>query len=237
MNTIYYTKIGDNGKTSLYNGEKRSKSDDIFECLNNVDMAQSHIAYLSDMLQREINSSNNKIIFYFTSALILLLTNNILLGFAALSFAIYKSYKIANKSREYISQIVRLSSICHMLYKLSACIATPLATSEEETTNKEVRTHFSKDNVEEIEYMVKDLDKKLPKLTKFILPGGCEFSSQAHIIRNHVRIMERSLVKLNEKEPVRDNILPFANRLSSYFFALSRYMNIIEGCQEMCYTL
>jgi cob(I)alamin adenosyltransferase len=44
--TKIYTKVGDKGYTSLYNGEKRSKDDDIFEALGDLDELSAEIGLL-----------------------------------------------------------------------------------------------------------------------------------------------------------------------------------------------
>ena len=51
-----YTKTGDRGTTSLYNGERRCKSDVIFSVLGDLDELSAHIGFLRMMIfDNEIN--------------------------------------------------------------------------------------------------------------------------------------------------------------------------------------
>jgi len=59
-------------------------------------------------------------------------------------------------------------------------------------------------------------------LNRFVLPGGNEAASRAHICRTVTRRAERIVNHLAENFPVSDEILIFLNRLSDYFFVLAR---------------
>ncbi len=76
-----------------------------------------------------------------------------------------------------------------------------------------------------ITFLEKSIDKmtdELPPLKNFILPGGLQEVASAHICRTICRRAERRIIELNDKDKVDKNILVFINRLSDYFFTLSR---------------
>src|SRR3990167_3479566 len=52
--------------------------------------------------------------------------------------------------------------------------------------------------VKDFENKIDEIDKKLPKLTKFILPGGSELSSWFHVLRTVCRRSERSVIRYSE---------------------------------------
>lgn len=68
------------------------------------------------------------------------------------------------------------------------------------------------------EKRIDGLEKKLPKLRRFILPGGTELSSWFQVLRVVCRRAERNVVRLN-KESV---IIQYLNRLSDLFFVMAR---------------
>ncbi len=55
----------------------------------------------------------------------------------------------------------------------------------------------------------------------FVLPGGSILSAQCHLIRTAVRTAERSLVTLNQSEPLPSYILEYFNRMSDLFYLLA----------------
>ena len=78
---------------------------------------------------------------------------------------------------------------------------------------------------ESIETFIDDLQSQMPELKNFILPGGHQAASQAHICRTLARRAERICVTLDEKAKLQYPALPFLNRLSDFFFVLARFIN------------
>jgi len=77
------------------------------------------------------------------------------------------------------------------------------------------------------------MNKILPPLKEFVLPGGSEFSSRIHIARTECRDTERTLVALGEVETVPDLHRHYLNRLSDYLFILARKVKNDEGSKEV----
>lgn len=65
---------------------------------------------------------------------------------------------------------------------------------------------------------------QLPPLRHFVLPGGHESVSFAHVARTVCRRAERLVVSLASESAVDELIIKYLNRLSDYFFVLSRKM-------------
>jgi len=74
-----------------------------------------------------------------------------------------------------------------------------------------------------IEHRIDEMENWLESLDSFILPGGHVTVSQCHITRTVCRRSERKIVKLMDKGyDVPTELLEWINRLSDYFFVLSR---------------
>lgn len=80
--------------------------------------------------------------------------------------------------------------------------------------------------VADFEKEIDKIDKKLPKLTRFILPGGTEISSLFHICRTSCRRSERNVIRFSEatSKPAHQQtlVIKYLNRLSDLFFTLAR---------------
>lgn len=87
---------------------------------------------------------------------------------------------------------------------------------------------YLRNQVSWMEKEIDVLDSKLSKLTKFILPNGCESSAKLHLARAICRRCERSLVSLGEHP----DLVPYLNRLSDYLFVLARYENHRHGVKD-----
>ncbi|MEE8340861.1 MAG: cob(I)yrinic acid a,c-diamide adenosyltransferase [Candidatus Neomarinimicrobiota bacterium] len=82
---------------------------------------------------------------------------------------------------------------------------------------------LKKEAISHLENSIQTLNKELPPLKEFILPGGDELSARLHIARSVCRRTERKIVELVEKESGPEIWIKYLNRLSDYFFILARY--------------
>ena len=86
--------------------------------------------------------------------------------------------------------------------------------------------------ITKIETSIDELSSQLPMQHHFILPGGIIPASQSHVCRTICRRAERRIVTLSHFAIVLPEIFKFVNRLSDYFFTLSRYLNNDNGISE-----
>ena len=84
-----------------------------------------------------------------------------------------------------------------------------------------------------LENETEKLNKLLPPLKEFILPGGTELSARIHITRTVCRNTERDIVALAETKEDSDLHKVYLNRLSDYLFVLARKVQIDEGTKEI----
>ena len=73
-----------------------------------------------------------------------------------------------------------------------------------------------------LEARIDEMDASLEPLTSFLIPGGHPAVSQAHVARTVCRRCERTILKLGQDVNIQEDVLRFYNRLSDYFFVLSR---------------
>lgn len=109
-------------------------------------------------------------------------------------------------------------------------IQTLLATEDEETYSK--LPQLDDNATDEMEAWIDDIDKRLPALKSFVIPGGTTISAQAHIARTVCRRAERQIVRLAEEENIEERIKKYINRTSDYLFVISRFALILENKAE-----
>ncbi len=102
-------------------------------------------------------------------------------------------------------------------------LGSQLACNDSKTSGK--LPTLTEKEINTIEHSIDNLESSLPKLRNFILPGGHQASSQAHVCRTVNRRVERLCVALNEKTNPEYPAIAFLNRLSDYFFILARSIN------------
>lgn len=88
-------------------------------------------------------------------------------------------------------------------------------------------------DIELLENEMDRMNKELPEMRFFVLPGGDDTVSFCHIARCVCRRAERLTVLLNEKEPISPVVIKYLNRLSDYLFILSRKITQDNKLEEI----
>lgn len=170
-----YTKTGDNGTTSLYDGSIVSKTHDIINILGDIDELSSHIGLLCSYLTNHVYSE---------------LTSNL--------------------------RFVQLN-----LIDISSILATI------DTTNRKL-PEITQKNITFIEKEIDEICKQLPSLTEFLITGVSKEDAQSNVCRSVTRRCERNLYVLKNNTKfaslITKDILIYFNRLSDYFFSISRWL-------------
>jgi len=89
------------------------------------------------------------------------------------------------------------------------------------------------ESIDQIEKEIDRIDAYLPALNSFVLPGGSKTGALCHVCRTVTRRVERRLFDVNKLYDVDNQIYIYVNRLSDYFFALSRYFTIENEGEEI----
>lgn len=120
--------------------------------------------------------------------------------------------------------------IQHILFNVGSVIATV-----DERFLEKLPKILNAD-IEKLEQEIDAMEATLPAMTNFVLPSGHIQVSMAHVCRTVCRRAERCLVKLSRVEEVNDQVkisIIFLNRLSDYFFVLSRKLTQLNRANEV----
>ena len=86
--------------------------------------------------------------------------------------------------------------------------------------------------ISDLDIQINHLNEDLEPLEEFILPSGDYFSANLNVARAITRRAERSAVTLYEDSLSKNPVVMYLNRLSDYFFVLSRYHNMKNNIPE-----
>ena len=89
-----------------------------------------------------------------------------------------------------------------------------------------------KENINILESWIDSMDQSLPQMKTFVLPGGHVTVSTCHVTRTVCRRAERLIVELSNEVEVSELVVAYFNRLSDYFFTLSRKLTMDLNAQE-----
>ncbi len=95
---------------------------------------------------------------------------------------------------------------------------------------------ISENDIKKLENQMDRMDGDCPALKSFVLPGGTLSAAALHVCRTVCRRVERKLISFGNEHGEREipaHSIEFINRLSDYFFVLSRYINTIENKKEI----
>lgn len=120
-----------------------------------------------------------------------------------------------------------LLTIQSRLFDLGAYLATHVEAESEAAEPRGITPA----EVEHLESEIDRMTAQLPPLTSFILPGGTQAASQAHVCRTVCRRAERHTLAISPlPHPL---AIAYLNRLSDYLFTLARYLNHITDTPEI----
>lgn len=86
--------------------------------------------------------------------------------------------------------------------------------------------------ISDLDTQINYLNENLEPLKEFILPSGDHFSANLHVARAITRRAERTAVALYKDSLLKNPVVMYLNRLSDYFFVLSRYHNMENNLPE-----
>jgi cob(I)alamin adenosyltransferase len=94
--------------------------------------------------------------------------------------------------------------------------------------------------IQKLEKQTDEQEKENSELHNFVLPCGSPPAAYAHICRSVTRRVERVVCDYNfslkTDEEKMKLIQVFLNRLSDYFFSLSRTLNRVQGVNELLWS-
>lgn len=120
-----------------------------------------------------------------------------------------------------------LKEIQDRLFTIGAILA-----SEPEQVKRAI-PDLHEEDVTLLENEMDSMTDQVPPLRLFVLPGGHQSVSFAHVARTVCRRAERLVITLAENEPIEPLVIKYLNRLSDYLFVLSRKMTQELGTEEV----
>ncbi len=131
------------------------------------------------------------------------------------------------------AQILHVQSL---LFTAGAWLATTADSPKFETV-----VNIAESETRVLERFIDGMDRELPRLKEFLIPGGHISAAFAHVARTVCRRAERHVVLLSaESGEGRAHIelmalITFLNRLSAYLFTLARYLNRLHGTGDVAW--
>jgi cob(I)alamin adenosyltransferase len=101
--------------------------------------------------------------------------------------------------------------------------------------NREAKFNLPKlkeERIKGLEKEIREIEKKIKTQKGFVIYGSDKDSAWFDYLRGVVRRVERRIVKFTKKYKLNDKILSYLNRLSSYFYALARFICYNKGIKE-----
>lgn len=91
-------------------------------------------------------------------------------------------------------------------------------------------------HVEALERWIDAMQRELPPLDNFVLPGGTPGAAALHVARTVCRRAERAAIRLARGEPIGAQVVPYLNRLSDALFVAARFENRRRGAPDVLWN-
>jgi len=214
-----YTKNGDKGISQLYDGQKVNKYHPVFHSMGKLDLLSAQIGLVVHTTREQLYVTK------YTDQLVVI--QEWILE-ACSSLATPDPKEEVEEADDDNGQNYKKNDGKR---KLSRSIERKLT-----------RTRFPEEPTQMLEEWIDEIDDNLPRLTQFILRGGCLMSCQTHLACVMCRESERYIFELSdvEKNPmvkefnfVEPTVASFINRLSDYLFTLARMFNLLMSEPEI----
>jgi len=129
--------------------------------------------------------------------------------------------------KEFQKTAAELEKIQNRLFDAGTTLAAPQGIEWANMPN------ITETHIKELETLIDTMNGPLEPLKTFTLPGSEAINAEAHICRAICRRAERILCTAKENDiTVSDCIMAYINRLSDYFFVLSRYASFLNEAKE-----
>jgi len=94
--------------------------------------------------------------------------------------------------------------------------------------------NITEEKIKELELRIDSIEKEIPPIKSFIIPGANEISAMFDFARTLARKTERRVVAVSDEKLINidTNTLKYLNRLSSFLFALARLSASEKGVAE-----
>ena len=120
-------------------------------------------------------------------------------------------------SKKFSDIVTCLLKIQNEMHDLGGELSTP-----HEVLVKSKQQLVGQKDIARLEQEMDSYNETLEPLSNFILPGGHELVSYAHVCRTVCRRCERCVVTLANTEQIRDEARIYVNRLSDWLFIIGR---------------
>lgn len=144
---------------------------------------------------------------------------NSLIGYCRAKASFKKKKKRGRKKQPGISVPEVLEQIQQDLFIIQA----NLAGASKDVTKEKVRN---------LENIINSIERELPPIKSFFLPGSTELGGLLDVTRAVVRRAERVIVRYSGEYQLSPETLSYMNRLSSLLYALVRFVNLKSGARE-----
>ncbi len=127
--------------------------------------------------------------------------------------------------------ILMIAKIQNELFDVGGELSVP-----SEVLNTALQQVVQSADIQRLEMEMDAFNERLPPLSNFVLPGGHIANSAAHLARTVCRRAERAVVRMSEEIAVRGEAKIYLNRLSDWFFVLSRELSRRHGVEEVIWA-